>query len=1288
MKIADKTKEQLVEDLEALRSRIAELERTEAKCKQREEAIRKLEEEKLSILNSMSERVVYQNQQHRILWANKAAAEAADLAREQLVGCYCYEIWQKRSEPCDDCPVAKARETGKPQASEMTTPEGKVLFIQGYPIRDTDDRIVGLVEVALEITERKQVEEALRKGERKYELLFESTLDGMFVLDAETMKIVLANQAAVDIYGLNSVEDAIGVNLLDFVPPEERERVLRIIVKDMFENDLRQVNEFRGITRDGREIWVSAVGTRTEYRGKLAGLISFSDITERKQAEEALQKSREELRKMFESVTDGISVVDLNGIITDVNQRTVEMHGFSSKDEILGKNALELVAPRDHKRAAINMRQTLKEGLSREVEYTLLKADGSEFPGELSTSVLKDAAGNLVGHITIVRDITERKEAEETLQAERNKLQSVIDALEDGLTIQDRDYNILYQSKPSQTTAGYHPGEKCYRVYEGRDKVCDGCPAEKAFRDGKSHTSERRIVTLSGEVLFLENTASPIRDAEGKIVSCLEITRDVTERKRAEQVLRESETKHRTIFENVSDVVVRLNKRGKIIDANKRIEDYFGYKPDEIIGKNFAKLGVLSPKDLPKAVKLFSAGIKGKSSPLIELEVKRKDGSTAHLEANTTLIKENGKIEGTIAIIRDITERKQVEEALREAEEEKSALLEEAPIAIINTDLKGKITYVNKRFESESGYSRGEIVGKNGLQLDWLPAGTIRYLTKRMVARLRGRPGKHWATQFKCKDGRWIWVEIEGKVLRKLGVPAGFQIIARNITERKQVEEALRIEKNKLQSVIDALEYGLTIQDRDYNILYKNELLKTESGDRLGEKCYRAYEGRDKPCDDCPVEKAFRDGKSHTSERKIVSPSGEALCLENTANPIRDAKGKIVSCLEITRDITERKEMEEALQKNRGELRTMFESVTDGISVVDLNGIITEVNQRAVEMHGFSSKKEMVGKNAFELVAPCDHKRVAANMRKALTQGVIKGVEYTLLKADGSEFPGELSTSVLKDASGKAIGHITILRDITERKEAEEREKELQQELNLASRLAAVGELAAGVAHEMNNPLTGIMGFSERLLRKSGDDDAKKDLEIVHSEAQRLAKVVKNLLIFARQREPAKEYADINDIMQRTLELRAYELKSSNIEVALDLTANLPQIMVDFHQIQEVFLNIILNAEQVMAEASGGGKLTIKTRQIKDYIRISFTDDGPGIPVEHLDRVFNPFFTTKGERGGTGLGLSVCHGIVTEHGGRIYARSKPGSGATFLVDLPLTSRKIGESQIAKAQLAL
>jgi len=199
----------------------------------------------------------------------------------------------------------------------------------------------------------------------------------------------------------------------------------------------------------------------------------------------------------------------------------------------------------------------------------------------------------------------------------------------------------------------------------------------------------------------------------------------------------------------------------------------------------------------------------------------------------------------------------------------------------------------------------------------------------------------------------------------------------------------------------------------------------------------------------------------------------------------------------------------------------------------------------------------------------------------------------------------------------------------------------------------------------------------QRLARRSTDEKARLDLERIHREALRAAEVVRNLLTFARHHTLVKQYSDIDDILQKSLELRDYELMKSNIEVVVYLTHGLPGVMANFHQIQEVFLNLILNAEQAMIWANGKGKLSIKTQKIEDYIRISFTDDGPGISVEDLDKIFDPFFTTRDGRGGNGLGLSICHGIVTEHGGRIYAESKLGKWAAFVVELPVATEEEG-----------
>ena len=185
--------------------------------------------------------------------------------------------------------------------------------------------------------------------------------------------------------------------------------------------------------------------------------------------------------------------------------------------------------------------------------------------------------------------------------------------------------------------------------------------------------------------------------------------------------------------------------------------------------------------------------------------------------------------------------------------------------------------------------------------------------------------------------------------------------------------------------------------------------------------------------------------------------------------------------------------------------------------------------------------------------------------------------------------------------------------------------------------------------------------------------DVKEDVGIIYKEAQRAAGVAKNLLTFARKQAPAKQPTNVNSILDGVLKLRAYEQRVNNIQVDSQLAPDLPEVMGDYSQLQQVFINIIINAESAMIEANKGGTLTITTQKVNKSVRASFSDDGPGITKENLNRIFDPFFTTKEVGKGTGLGLSVCHGIVAEHGGKLYARSKPGKGATFIVDLPVNN---------------
>ena len=241
---------------------------------------------------------------------------------------------------------------------------------------------------------------------------------------------------------------------------------------------------------------------------------------------------------------------------------------------------------------------------------------------------------------------------------------------------------------------------------------------------------------------------------------------------------------------------------------------------------------------------------------------------------------------------------------------------------------------------------------------------------------------------------------------------------------------------------------------------------------------------------------------------------------------------------------------------------------------------------------------------------------------------------------------------------------LVALRDHTE-------ERLLQERLLQSEKMASVGQLVSGVAHELNNPLTGVMGFAQLLLARELDETVRGQIQTIYGEAERAAKIVQNLLSVARPRRPSKEMADVNALLQRVLELRSYDFAIRNISLDMTLDTRMPRVWADPDQIQQVFFNLIKNAEQAMIEAHGGGRLTVMTRGQPDGVRISVGDSGPGIAPEVQRRIFDPFFTTKDAGKGTGLGLTICYSIIDEHGGRIWTENLPAGGAVFQVELPV-----------------
>ncbi len=485
--------------------------------------------------------------------------------------------------------------------------------------------------------------------------------------------------------------------------------------------------------------------------------------------------------------------------------------------------------------------------------------------------------------------------------------------------------------------------------------------------------------------------------------------------------------------------------------------------------------------------------------------------------------------------------------------------------------------------------------------------------------------------------------------------------------ERRRREEELKTSEKIYRDTVENMNDALIIHDFEGRIFDVNnrtcELLGYEKGKIIGEHITK-FTGKESMKRSAGHLRQLSQKGSLVFDSEAQRSDGSIVPINISARIIyRECKSFVQSFL---RDITELKQAEEALRESEERMHTIVSSAPVVLWSLDKEGIFTLSEGEGLKPLGLMPG-EVVGQSVFDVYR--DVPQILEDNHRALSgEAFISIVEVGNLVYESHYSP-------MRDKNGEITGMVGVSTDITERKEAEEREKRMREELYHARRLASIGELAAGVAHEINNPLTGIIGFSQRLLKRITDEETSRVLQRIYGEAQRVSRIVENLLTFARRRGPKKEYVNINEVIQRTLELRAYELRTGNINLEIELASHLPKIMVDFQQIQEVYLNLILNAEQVMSEAREGGTLSIKTERVKGGIRVSFADNGPGIPAENLERLFNPFFTTREGRGGTGLGLSICHGIVTEHGGKIYAKSKPGEGATFFVELPVTAKR-------------
>jgi two-component system, NtrC family, sensor kinase len=477
-----------------------------------------------------------------------------------------------------------------------------------------------------------------------------------------------------------------------------------------------------------------------------------------------------------------------------------------------------------------------------------------------------------------------------------------------------------------------------------------------------------------------------------------------------------------------------------------------------------------------------------------------------------------------------------------------------------------------------------------------------------------------------------------------------------------------RVERSRKQWVedVDAISDFIVVHDQSNRVLRLNRFLADLLGVRptevigsdigemeiLGTACQPGH------CPFCKNPNAPREDFIHAA--------GDRTYLVSTSR-IRGTETEDWRTVHVLKDITDRREAERRYRRERDFNRNILNNTQSMILVLDTAGLVSYANRRCFEA-GYQ-KDELLGKPLIEMVPQARRRILADAVERALQGSTIDMLETPMVRGNGSSGQFSVSLSPMRDDHGSINSVVVVMTDVTDA-------ADLQAKLMHTEKMAALGQLVSGVAHEVNNPLAAIVGFTDLLLENPAiPDDSKDELHIILQEAQRTRAIVQNLLSFARHVPAHREPVQANGLLRQMLKLRAYDFSNHGIEVVEKYQEDLPLFIGDPHQLQQVFLNILNNAYDAIQEVGRSGQIEITTASRGSEIEITFSDNGPGI--SHPERIFDPFFTTKEVGKGTGLGLSICYGIVRAHRGEIAARNNPdGIGCTFTVRLPVATQLV------------
>ncbi len=1324
---------------------------------------------------------------------NKQMVTLTGYTRDELIGSPFknYFTDPERAEEGIKLVLREGKVTNYELTALSKTGKKTVVSYNASTFRDAEGKLQGVFAAARDITEQKELEQRLRESEAYNRGLIEASVDGLITVDP-TGSISDVNARMCQMSGYTR-EELTGTPFIDYFVDSER---ADSGVRQTFDQGVVTDYALTMATRDGRQLIVSFnASVFKDPSGEVRGIFaSARDITDQARLQTQISEERAYNRGLIEASLDGLITVDPMLNITDVNETMCRMAGYARK-ELIGSPFPDYFT--DARRAAEGVRLTLDKGAVTNYELTLHSKDGAEQLVSFNAAIFKDEAGAVRGIFASARNITEQTKLQAQLAEERAYNRGLIEASVDGLVTVDEAMLITDVNETMCRMAGRTRnqiiGSSFPTYFSERDLAAEG--VHLTFKEGSVTNYVLTLQAVKGQKVPVSFNAAVFKDASGKVRGIFASARDITEQKKLEAQLQASQFYTRSLIESNIDALMTTDPVGIITDVNQQMEALTGHTREELIGSPFKNF-FTEPQRAEEGIKIV---VREGRVTNYELTARSKQGKKTVVSYNAaTFADRDRKLSGVFAAARDITEQKKLEQQLRDSQAYNRGLIEASVDGLITVDPEGIISDVNDRMCQMSGYTRGELIGTPFSDYFTDPAlataGVKETFEKGIVT--------EYALTLISRTRRFLQVSFNASVFKDpSGSVRGIFASARDITDRVRLEEQLREQQTYLRGLIESSVDGLITVDPEGFITDVNEqmcrmtgysrdeligssfrqyftepqradvgvkstfaqgvvtnyalVLKTKTGRKatvsFNASVFRAGDGRvqgifasardiseqarlqtqlvdqqaynrslieasadalfaiapDGAITDVNeeatrltgysrkhlvnsgfagyfteplrasegVSQTLAQGRVLAYELVLITRQNRRIAVSFNAGVFSDAAGKQLGILAGARDITDQKKLEQQLRDQQFYSRSLIESNIDALMTTDPVGIITDVNQQMEALTGYN-REELIGapfKTYFT-----DPKLAEEGIRLVLREGNVTNYELTARSKQGRETVVSYNATTFADRDGKLQGVFAAARDVTERKRFEQTLQEKSVEMENAN--LSKDRFLASMSHELRTPLNAVIGFTGTLLMKLPGpltSDQEGQLQNISTSAKHLLLLINDLLDLAKiesgkvelKLEPISCQSIVQEVASTLLPMAASKgLKLTVIVPDRELVLN-----TDRRSLSQVLLNLTYNA--IKFTEKGEVKLELRHNHHGGLVRIEFRviDTGIGIKPEDQAMLFQAFTQVDSSSArryeGTGLGLHLSQKLAELLNGRISFKSDYGKGSEFMMVL-------------------